>query len=183
MKTKNIILAFLVIMLAFMAACQQKVIVNTAQSSQGEVSNPSSPVSAPAAPPQAEAASVSSQAVEGRVPEISYCSIDYAVSYKAGSCAFSEESITLTLKASRAEISGMAFQVAGKSGKSYEFKDSTDVPINKWQSYVFSTADIRQKVDGQISSIVILPLTDVNGEEKACKNQRLLVIKEESCRI
>jgi len=185
MKTKSMLLVFLVVLLVFVGSCRQQVIVRTNQSANAQ--EPAPPQAAqPAQNTQQSSPSqapIKQELLEGKIPEVSNCSIDYALGYKSGSCDVSADNINLTLKASKGEISGVAFYITGASGKSAVLKDSTDLQAGSWKTYVFLVSELREKVDGPVSEILVLPIKDVDGQESACKNQRLLVIKDEGCRI
>jgi len=71
-------------------------------------------------------------------------------------------------------LSGIWFEVTATDGEVKYFKDSKPVEQDEIREY---TLDLGKKID----TILAMPMIVEGGVEKACKNQRLLIIKATSC--
>ena len=190
MKKYIIGFSVLLVVALFLAGCAQKTTVyppqGQAPATQGQPQAPeAAPATAPAAMPSQNLTGPTSTpgASEGSILEVSNCESTYGIGWVPNSCLYSGGSFQITLKAvGKSGISGIAFYVTGVNGVISKLKDSTDVSYLGTQPYSFSIADLEAKVGGTIQSITAMPLKDVNGMENACFNQRLLVIKAETCR-
>ncbi|MBW3023317.1 hypothetical protein KY308_04400 [Candidatus Woesearchaeota archaeon] len=184
-KTIALIIVF-AFLAAFLIGCKQEVIIQTQQSSEGNIQQITPQ---PSASDETQEINVPtpttaiSDVKAGQVAEIEYCPIDYAIGYRPGSCDIAEGKLKLTFKPSGTGISGMHFYFIGVSGQTFEMSESTDVSADRWKTYVFELVDIEAKIGGKVSDVLVVPLRDMDGQEKACKNQRLLVVRDQTCRI
>lgn len=133
---------------------------------------PTKPAEKPAAPAEAEKPTLVSE----KPAELKSCSIDYAIGWpknKLGQpCTINGKKVTAQLMFSGKgdKLDGMWFYITTSSGAVKYLKDSRAVKQGETLEY---TIDVGEKIE----DLLALPMS--NG--KACLNQRLLVVKTESC--
>ena len=133
---------------------------------------PTKPAEQPTAPSEAKKPT----AVSEKPEEIKYCSIDFAIGWpknKLGSpCTIDGNQVTaqLTFSGKGSELEGMWFYITTQSGKVQYFKDSRTIKQGETLEYAIDVGEV-------IEDLLALPESD----GKACLNQRLLVVKAESC--
>ena len=130
------------------------------------------PAAAPAAGPEAVA-----QAPE----EVRYCTISYAIGWpknKLGTdvCKVDGNTVEAQIMFSGkgASLAGLWFKIITTDGQVQYLKDSREIKQNETLTY---KVDVGKKIEDMIA----LPIISVDNVAKACLNQRLLVIKAESC--
>ena len=181
---RKLILVSLAILSVLLIACaKQELVIQTKQSAEGGEMPAKTTATSYPQPQETSEQTKSEEFAEGKIPQIKYCPIEYALGYKAGSCEVSEGKLKLTFKAVGEPVSGVAFSITGKSGEIIYLKESTNLEKEIWKTYVFNMSELETNLDGPISDVIVMPLKDVDGQEKACTNQRLLVISEQVCRI
>ena len=80
----------------------------------------------------------------------------------------------LTFSGNGAQIAGMWFYVTTKSGAVKYLRDSRTVKQGDTVEYSVDVGEV-------IEDLIALPLITDSGADKACLNQRLLIVKAESC--
>lgn len=120
---------------------------------------------------------------QGDLPELKDCESDYAIGWIPNSCEFRNNNLKITLKAAgNSGIDGIVFYVVGPTEIKENLIDNTRVEAGGDQSYDFSVKDLEGDLGGSISKIFALPIKTMNGNDYACFNQRLIVIKDSACR-
>ncbi|MBW3022501.1 hypothetical protein KY308_00165 [Candidatus Woesearchaeota archaeon] len=118
--------------------------------------------------------------VSEKPEEIRYCTEAYAIGWpknKLGTpCEYSGTKVAAQIQYSGKgeKIDGMYFYITTANGDLRYYKDSRQVKQGDLMEYTLDVGEI-------IESMVALPLTTEDGMTKACLNQRLLIVKEESC--
>ncbi len=136
----------------------------------------------PAAPAPTETTPSAKPEIVAQGPEeIKACTIRYAIGWpknKLGNevCSISGTQVNAQIMYSGKgdSLSGMWFKITTTDGKVQYLKDSTTVKSNETRTY---SVDVGQKIEDMLA----LPIIAIDNVDKACLNQRLLVIKAESC--
>jgi len=132
------------------------------------------PVTTPTAP--ANVTPVGPEAVAQGPEMIRYCNISYAIGWpknKLGDpCVIdgSKVSLQIVYSGKGDSLAGLWFQITTKSGKVEYFKDSRTMKAGEYMKYSLDAGE-------KITDMLAYP---ANGD-KACLNQRMLVIKDEQC--
>ncbi len=138
-------------------------------------------VTPPTEQPPAETEPSGPEVVSDVPTTVRYCSIDYAIGWPeyqlADPCEIegNEALVSLIYSGKAKKISGMWFEVTMMDGTKSYLKDTRDV--NKGEIVEYSIPDMGQKID----TMLALPMIEEDGEDKACLNQRLLVVKATNC--
>lgn len=141
----------------------------------------SKPAEVPTAPPAQPEAPKEGLSMEKESPGVdSACSINYAIGYPKNTvgspCLIDGDKVTVQLVFSGkgAQLEGMYFNITTVDGQVKYFKDPAVVKQGEIRTY---TVD----VDKPIKTLLALPVTTKDGTSKACLNQRLLLVKDQSC--
>jgi len=137
---------------------------------------------APTAPAEkAPEKAVAEKPVVSEAPEeVRYCNISYALGWpknKLGQpCIIDGNKVTAQIMFSGKgdSLNGIWFKVTTTDGKIKYLKDSRVLKQGETKEY---TIDVGQKIE----DLLALPSINVDGGDKACLNQRMLVIKAEQC--
>jgi len=132
----------------------------------------------PAAPATTEKAPAEQAMATSEAPaEIRYCTIQYAIGWpknKLGTdvCKIDGNKVEAQIMYSGKgdSLAGLWFKILTADGKVQYFKDTRVIKANETKTY---TVDVGQKIE----DMTAYPISG----DKSCLNQRLLVIKAESC--
>ncbi len=112
--------------------------------------------------------------------EVKDCSIAYAIGYPKNKlltpCEIegNQPTIQLAYSGNADSLGGMWFKVTTADGDVKYLKDTRTVEKGETIKYSFDIGET-------IERVVAMPLITQNGEDKACLNQRLIVIKSTNC--
>ena len=97
---RKLILVSLAILSVLLIACaKQELVIQTKQSAEGGEMPAKTTATSYPQPQETSEQTKSEEFAEGKIPQIKYCPIEYALGYKAGSCEVSEGKLKLTFKA------------------------------------------------------------------------------------
>ncbi|MEM4336641.1 MAG: hypothetical protein QXG86_01405 [Candidatus Woesearchaeota archaeon] len=108
--------------------------------------------------------------------EIKYCTEEFAIGWPKNKletpCIVDGKTVKakITYSGKGKELEGMWFYITTTSGKVEYLKDTDDLKQGETKEYVI---DVGEK----IKTLMAVPMSD----DKACLNQRLLIIKDTSC--
>jgi len=135
---------------------------------------------APTAAPKEPTAPTGPETVSGAPQQVKYCNISYAIGWpknKLGQpCIIDDKKVSMQIVYSGKgdSLSGLWFQITTKSGKVQYLKDTRTMKKDDVMSY---TIDVGEK----ITDLLALPIINEGGVDKACLNQRMLIIKDTQC--
>lgn len=116
--------------------------------------------------------------VRQKPEEIRYCNISYAINWadSPNPCYINRNDVVAKLRFTGKgdKIDGMWFYVTTESGKEKYLRDTKELKTQESRDYTIN-------VDEPITKIIALPRTLEDGKEKACLNQRMLVVSSGVC--
>ena len=140
-----------------------------------EPAAPTAPAETPKAP-----APTGPEAVSAAPEQVKSCSISYAIGWpknKLGDpCVIDGNKVELQMIYSGKgdSLGGLWFQITTKSGEVKYLKDTRAMKKDDYMTYGI---DVGEK----ITELLTMPIISIDGVDKACLNQRMLVIKESQC--